>query len=276
MRIEPIPPPPSDGGRNHIAGVASPSPRDAGRNGARPGEQRSHAVIARDLWVSYNGRTAALRGVDIQVAPGTMAMVVGRSGAGKTTLLRVIAGLLTPARGSVSFDDDAGPHRRGRVAYVPQTLGLVRSMTAFENAVSGALADTGTLRSLARMFPKEATERAAATLAKLGLESKLHQRVYNLSGGERQRVAIARALMQQPDMILADEFVSQLDPVTTGEILEQMRGVAASGVSLLITTHETDLVTKYADQLIVLRAGEKAYDGHPAGLSLPEMMELLR
>jgi phosphonate transport system ATP-binding protein len=159
---------------------------------------------------------------------------------------------------------------------VPQTLGLVRNMTALENALTGALAHVGGVRSLLRLFPKETTERAKETLTSLGLGAKLGKQVYRLSGGERQRVAIARALMQQPSVILADEFVSQLDPVTAEEILDMMRDIADQGVSFLITTHETDIVAKYADHVIVMRAGAIVHDGPADGLSERDMLELLR
>lgn len=163
-----------------------------------------------------------------------------------------------------------------RIAYIPQTLGLVRSMTALENSLAGALSSTNTLLSLLKVFPRATTERAKETLASLGLAHKLHEPVSNLSGGERQRVAISRALMQQPDLILADEFVSQLDPVTAEEILEMMQAIARRGVSLLITTHETDVVANYADRLLVMRSGAVSHEGPADDLSEAEMKELLR
>ena len=207
-------------------------------------------------------------------------MILGRSGSGKTTLLKVLAGLLRPQRGMVEVVADAsytnGRTQRRTVAYIPQTLGLVRSMTALENTLAGALGASNTLLSLFRLFPKETVGRAKATLVALGLAHKLHERVYNLSGGERQRVAIARALVQRPELILADEFVSQLDPVTAEEILDMMRQIAADGVSFLITTHETDVVAKYADRVVVMRAGQISYEGTAEGLSEGAMVGLLR
>jgi phosphonate transport system ATP-binding protein len=234
---------------------------------------RPPALTAHDLWFSYDGRTHAVRGVELTVAQGAMTMVLGRSGSGKTTLLKTLHGLLQPQRGSVTAGANGA---RRSIAYVPQTLGLVRSMSALENALTGSLARVGTLRSLLRLFPKGTVEQAKETLASLGLGDKLNKQVYALSGGERQRVAIARALMQEPSVILADEFVSQLDPVTAEEILDMMRRIAAAGVSFLITTHETDIVAKYADHVIVMRDGAIAHDGRSATLSEAEMVDLLR
>jgi phosphonate transport system ATP-binding protein len=162
------------------------------------------------------------------------------------------------------------------VAYVPQTLGLVRNMTALENALMGALGYTGTLSSLLKLFPHDTLDEAKATLTTLGLGDKMNKKVYALSGGERQRVAIARALMQRPSVILADEFVSQLDPITAEEILGIMREVARRGVGLLITTHETDVVSNYADLLVVMQDGRVTYEGPARGVSIPAMIGLLR
>ncbi|MEX1254737.1 MAG: ATP-binding cassette domain-containing protein [Dehalococcoidia bacterium] len=236
---------------------------------------REPALVARDLWFSYDGRAHAVRGVDLAVPHGAMTMVLGRSGSGKTTLLKTLHGLLHPQRGSVTVGANGGGLRH-RIAYVPQTLGLVRNTSALENALTGALARVGTVRSLLRLFPKSTVEQAKGTLASLGLGDKLNKQVYALSGGERQRVAIARALMQEPSVILADEFVSQLDPVTAEEILDMMRRIAADGVSFLITTHETDIVAKYADQVIVMREGAIVHDSRAAALTEAEMVDLLR
>ena len=235
---------------------------------------------AGNLWLSYDSSSYVLQGVDIAVGRGTVTMILGRSGSGKTTLLKVIKGLLKPQRGWVHVrattdgSNGKGPHCS--VAYVPQTLGLVRSMTALENTLAGALSRTGTVRSLIKAFPRPIVQEARGTLASLGLVSKTNETVYYLSGGERQRVAIARALMQRPSLILADEFVSQLDPITAEEILLMMRGIASRGVSLLVTTHETDIVANYADRVVVMSQGRITHDGAAAHLTEGEMLDLLR
>ena len=251
--------------------------RVATRADGQPG-QLAPGLRARDVWFSYDGRSHALRGVDITVEPGLMTMILGRSGSGKTTLLKTLNGLLAPQCGTITLQgpdgDGAGPRRR--VAYVPQNLGLVRSMTALENTLMGALSYTRTLLSVFKVFPRDTVAQAKTTLAALGLGAKTEERVHALSGGERQRVAIARALMQRPDVILADEFVSQLDPVTTEEILGLMRAIVRSGVGLLITTHEIDVVTGHADRLVVMRCGAVVFDGPAGELSPAGMKELLR
>jgi ABC-type phosphate/phosphonate transport system ATPase subunit len=146
------------------------------------------------------------------------------------------------------------------VAYIPQNLGLVRRRTALQNTLVGALGRTAGLRALLDWFPKQTVAEARLLLAEVGLDHKRAEPVACLSGGERQRVAIARALLMRPQLILADEFVSQLDAVTAQQILELMRRQADSGVGFLVTTHDPELVAKYADQVMVLRAGRVVYN----------------
>jgi phosphonate transport system ATP-binding protein len=232
---------------------------------------------ARDLWFSYDRSSPVLRGVDLSVRAGEIAMVLGRSGSGKTTLIKIIKGLLRPERGSVRFQtqEHAGSVT-ARIAYIPQTLGLVRNTTTLENTLTGALTRTPVIRSMAKSFPGGLTGEAHHILASLGLAAKVDERVFNLSGGERQRVAIARALMQHPQVILADEFVSQLDHVTAEEILESMHRIAETGVAMLVTTHEIDVVMNHADRVLVMQAGRIIHDRPPALLSQNDVLDLLR
>jgi phosphonate transport system ATP-binding protein len=213
----------------------------------------------RDVSFSYDGRTPVLRNIDLAVGRGEVVMMLGRSGGGKTTLLRLAHGLLQPSSGSIELAM-RGP---GRVAWVPQTLGLVRSTSALDNTLTGAIARMNTVLSLARIIPRAIRIEAHETLGRVGLSGKRDEPVARLSGGERQRVALARALMQRPELIVADEFVSQLDPLTTDDILTLVRQIAARGVSCVVATHEIDVVERFADRVIVLRDGRIAFDGPP-------------
>ena len=231
---------------------------------------------ARNLWFAYERRSPVLVGVDLTVSGKRMAMILGRSGSGKTTLLKVLKGLLRPQRGVVTLHLPDTRRAVESIAYIPQTLGLVRSMTALENALAGALPRIGTLHSIARVFPRDVLEEARETLSRLGIGHKEHEPVYNLSGGERQRVAIASALMQRPALILADEFVSQLDHITAEEILGTMHRLAEGGVGLLVTTHEIDVVVDHADEVLVMRGGAVTYRSGGAGLTANGLLEHLR
>jgi len=222
-----------------------------------------------------------LRGVSLSAPVGRITMVVGLSGGGKTTLLRLLKGLAEPQRGTVHVLGRplAAPGRRRldrRIAYIPQQLGLVRSMTVLDNVLTGALGRVGTLASVVKLWPRYTVAQARELLAMLGIAHKTGEKVYALSGGERQRVAIARALMQEPAVILADEFVSQLDPVTTVEIMEAMGRITDGGVALVMTTHEMDVVERFADRVIVLRDGEKALDCPAAEASGADLGALMK
>lgn len=237
------------------------------------------ALEVEDLWVSYAPGRMVVRGVGLSAAEGELTMVLGMSGSGKTTLLKACKGLIPPQRGAVRVHGELvrGP-RRGRldprVAYIPQQLGLVRALTALENALVGALARTAALPSVLGVAPAEESRRAREVLEHLAIAHKADEPVHALSGGERQRVAIARALMQRPSVILADEFVSQLDPLTSVEIVRIVRDIAGSGVAVLMTTHELDLVRDFADRVVVLRDGEKVMDvaGRPDAAAITSVL----
>jgi ABC-type phosphate/phosphonate transport system ATPase subunit len=109
-------------------------------------------------------------------------------------------------------------------------------------------------------MPVDEVREAREILTRLGIGDKADEKVYALSGGERQRVAIARALMQRPRVLLADEFISELDPLTSAEIMAIVRDIVRSGVAVVMTTHEMGVVRSHADHVIVLREGEKALD----------------
>lgn len=232
-------------------------------NGATP------TVQASNVWFSYVKGQFALKGVSLSVEPGIICMVLGASGSGKSTFLKAVKGLIKPQQGTINVfglevTNGLSNNLRGelgrRVAYIPQNLGLVRNMTVLENTLTGALSRVGTLVSLVQAFPKHYLTEARQTLEALGIGHKLADKVYNLSGGERQRVAIARALMQQPQLVLADEFVSQLDPLTNREIMDIVIEIAKMGVTFMITSHEVELVSQYGDQAVFLQDGQKVYE----------------
>ena len=226
----------------------------------------SAALSIADAWVSYVPGRAVLRGVSLEADAGAVTMILGMSGSGKTTLLKLAKGFIAPQRGEVRVlgEPVVSAQRRGqldpRVAYIPQQLGLVRTLSALDNALTGALSRVAKVPSLLKLIPEDEVRHARDLLARLGIGHKTDEKVYALSGGERQRVAIARALMQRPQILLADEFISDLDPLTSTEIMAVVRDIVGSGVAVVMTTHEMDVVREHADHVIVLRDGEKALD----------------
>jgi phosphonate transport system ATP-binding protein len=237
------------------------------------------ALEINDVWFAYSRERQALKGVSLTAPPGEVTMILGVSGGGKTTLLKLAKGLLRPQRGSVSALGErvsVSPRLDSRVAFIPQHLGLVRGRTALENTLTGALGRVGTLRSLLGLFPRETVDEGLRTLASLGIAHKAGERVSNLSGGERQRVAIARALMQRPRLLLADESVSQLDPVTCAGILELIGAAARGGMAVVMTTHQLEIVTQLADRVVVLRDGEIALDSPIEKTNAEELRRVMK
>jgi len=237
-------------------------------------------VDVRDVWFTYRDGQYALRNVSLSAVAGQTTMVVGVSGSGKTTLLKMAKGLVPVQRGAVKLlgADVPRPGSRldSRVAYIPQQLGLVRTRSVLENTLTGTLGKLGSIPSVLGSFPGHLVALAYQRLQALGIEHKARDRVHSLSGGERQRVAIARALMQEPRVILADEFTSQLDPVTAREILDIMRGIAKEGVTIIIATHQIELVGEYADRVVAIRSGEKVLDAAAADVGSESLTAALR
>lgn len=239
--------------------------------------ERGPALEASQLSYAYGSGRPVLRAVDLDARPGEVTMVLGMSGSGKTTLLKLFKGLLAPRSGSVRVLGEpvrAAPARGRldpRVAYIPQQLGLVRTLTALENVLTGALARMAGPGSVLGVAPEGERRRAEELLERLGIGRKSTEKVFALSGGERQRVAIARALMQDPQVLLADEFISDLDPVTTETIMAVIREIAAAGVTVLMTTHEMDVVRSHAGHVVVLRDGSKVMDLRTA----PDLAEIV-
>jgi phosphonate transport system ATP-binding protein len=244
------------------------------------------AVAATGLSCAYTRGRPVLHGVDLTVAPGAICMILGPSGSGKSTLLKAMKGLVPVTAGSLDVlgVPVAGPGASPRtaralqqsIAWIPQNLGLVRSATVLANVLTGALGRVGTLPSLVGLFPEAIRQEARATLEALGIAHKADDTVFTLSGGERQRVAIGRALMQRPRLVLADEFVSHLDVVTTREIMAIVSRIARTGVSFLITSHAPDLAADHGDLVVVVRDGRKVYEGAANAFTRASVVSLLR
>ncbi len=229
-------------------------------------------VEAHDLWFGFPSGNPVLRGLNLRALAGEITVVLGSSGGGKTTLLRLIKGVLRPTRGEVRvWGAPPAVTRWSRldpaIGYIPQQLGLVRRASVLANTLIGAASRTGLLHTALGRFAAPEVHMAHEVLASLGIDDKASELVQTLSGGERQRVAIARSLMQRPRVLLADEFVSQLDHVTSREIMQLVRRVADAGVVVVITTHEVQLALEFADRLVVLRDGVATLDAEAADVT---------
>lgn len=218
-----------------------------------------------DVWASYDSKNYALRGVSLSIDRGTNYAVVGVSGSGKSTLIKLLNGMMTPSRGIVCVDyqkPDIADRRFCRmlhkIGYIPQALGLVRNLTVLDNVLIGALPRMGRWQSLLKMFPQAELDDAQRLLDMVGLDGKSGRKAYMLSGGEKRRVAIARALLQRPDILLADEIVSELDPVTAREIMNLVHDAQKRiGLTAIMVHHDMGLALEYADRVAVIRDGQK-------------------
>lgn len=214
---------------------------------------RESAIRVEDAWYSYASGSPILRGLTLDVPEGEATVVMGPNGCGKTTLLRLLAGVARPERGAVLRSRAASA--RAAVGYIPQQLGLVRTRTARDNVLMGALARVPPVRAAIGLWPDDVASDAEDVLARVGLAAKADHKAHELSGGERQRVAIARALLQRPSVLVADEFVSNLDAVKAAEILDLTRELRAQGTTVVLALHNLDLALEYGDRIAFLRDG---------------------
>ena len=223
---------------------------------------------------TYEGRVRALRNVSFSLAEGEFVSVIGPSGAGKTTLIRILNGAERCDSGQVILDRvhmerAAGGAKRAlqkRLGTIYQDFALVESVSALENVLNAALPDMAFFPAVLGLFGRDRRERAARLLRRVGLAGKLDTPVRDLSGGQKQRVAIARALMRDPAILLADEPVASLDPVTGRQILALLKDIQRTeGLTVLMNSHNLALSQAFSDRLIGLRDGAVVYDGPVAG-----------
>jgi polar amino acid transport system ATP-binding protein len=218
------------------------------------------AVSVRGLHKRY-GSVEVLRGVDLDVAAGETICVIGRSGSGKSTLLKCLNLLEPPDAGEIRLggepitgsgvDTDAV---RARVGMVFQHFNLFPHMTVLRNV-------TAALRHVRSFSRHDAEAAAMVQLDRLGLGPLAHQRPSRLSGGQQQRVAIARALAMEPEVMLFDEATSALDPELVKDVLDVMRSLAGSGMTMIVVTHEIGFAREAADRVVFMDQGLIAESG---------------
>ncbi|OJF11165.1 amino acid ABC transporter ATP-binding protein [Couchioplanes caeruleus] len=221
----------------------------------------SVSLSLRDIHLAF-GPNRVLRGVDLDVARGETACVIGPSGSGKSTLLRTINRLIEPDRGDVLLDGRSvlgeSPDRlRQRVGMVFQQFNLFPHMSVLHNI-------TLALRRLKKLSEDEAVAIARAQLELVGLAAKADARPAHLSGGQQQRVAIARALALQPQVMLFDEATSALDPELVKGVLGLMADLAAEGMTMVVVTHEMGFAREVADTVAFMDRGVVLEAGAPA------------
>ena len=227
------------------------------------GPEGDPIVVVEGLHKSY-GALHVLKGVSLTVQRGEVVVLIGPSGSGKSTFLRCLNRLIDPEQGRivVAGYDMTGrrtnlPKARRHIGLVSQHFNLYPHMTAAQNVMEGPVTVLKTPRD-------EARRRAVELLGRVGIADKVDVHPRQLSGGQQQRVAIARALAMDPAVMLFDEPTSALDPELTGEVLDVMKGLADSGMTMIVVSHEMHFAYRVANRIVMFDDGVIIEEGAPA------------
>lgn len=233
------------------------------------------AVEIREVHKRF-GHVEVLRGINLEVMPNEVMCIIGPSGSGKSTLLRCINQLEQFDEGEIFVEGERAGFavRKGRLArlrpkeiarqrlgigMVFQRFNLFPHLTALENVTVAPVRVKGVNRT-------DAHDLAVGLLRRVGLDEKLHSYPSQLSGGQQQRVAIARALVMEPRLMLFDEPTSALDPELVGEVLDVMRGLAETGMTMVVVTHEMGFAREVGDRMVFMDEGDILEEGQPREL----------
>ena len=218
----------------------------------------------------YPNGLHALKNVSLEINQGEFVAIIGLSGAGKSTLLRTINRMHDISEGSLIVNGQEIKNLKGKdlrtfrrkVGMVFQSFNLVTRTTVINNVLTSRVPDMPLWKSIIGLYSKEDKIIALEALDKVGILDKAYVRADQLSGGQQQRVALDRTLAQKPEIILADEPVAALDPITATQVMDDFKKINKElNMSVLINIHHVDLALKYADRVIGIKAGEIVYDG---------------
>ena len=218
----------------------------------------------------YPNGLHALKNINLEIQQGEFVAIIGLSGAGKSTLLRTVNRMHDITDGVLTVNGQEVNNLKGKelrkfrrgIGMVFQSFNLVTRTSVIKNVLTSRVPDMPLWKSIIGLYSKEDKVIALEALDKVGILDKAYVRDDQLSGGQQQRVALARTLAQNPEIILADEPVAALDPVTAAQVMDDFKKINKElNMSVLINIHHVDLALKYADRVIGIKAGEIVYDG---------------
>lgn len=226
-------------------------------------------IDIRDVSKVYDSGTVGLKNINLTIKKGEFVVVVGLSGAGKSTLLRTINRMHDVTDGDILIEGKSIIHYKGKelrnlrrkIGMIFQNFNLVKRSSVQRNVLSGRVGYYSTFKSVLGLFSKKDKQKAIEALKQVKMVDKLYSRADELSGGQQQRVAIARALMQDPKIMLADEPIASLDPLTTKTVMDELKDLNRKlGITVIVNLHSVPLAMQYADRIVGLRAGQLVYD----------------
>ncbi len=220
---------------------------------------------------TYPNGVEALKNVSLEIKQGEFVAVIGLSGAGKSTLVKLVNKMHEVTSGELIVNDIVvGASLKGKelrrfrrkIGMVFQSFNLIGRTTVIKNVLAARVADMSLLQSFLGLYTKEDRLIALEALDKVGILEKAYMRADQLSGGQQQRVALARTIAQNPDIILADEPVASLDPITANQVMKDFERINKElNITVVANMHHVDMALKYARRVIGIRGGEIIFDG---------------
>jgi phosphonate transport system ATP-binding protein len=244
---------------------------------------QAQALVIQELSKAYVTGKPILKSINLTIDGRGITAIIGPSGTGKSTLVRCINRLVDPTHGQILFQGQdiaqlsgsALRHVRRKIGMVHQEYNLVERLSVMENVLSGRLGYMPAWKAWLRKYSDADIRTAFELLEAVGLGDFANRRADQLSGGQRQRVGIARALMQEPDLILADEPTSSLDPKTSVEVMEIMvKLTSARGIPVIINIHNVELAKRFANRIIGMALGQVVFDGVPEALKTHHLADI--
>jgi phosphonate transport system ATP-binding protein len=238
-------------------------------------------IIFKNVNKHYKNGYHALKDINLEIKQGEFVAIIGLSGAGKSTLIRTINRMIDTTDGELTVDNVVVKDLNGKtlrkfrrnIGMVFQSFNLVTRTSVIKNVMAAMVPDLPFWRTLLGIYPESCKITALEALDKVGILDKAYMRVDELSGGQQQRVALARTLAQQPKILLADEPVASLDPVTARQVMDDFKRINKEmEISVLINIHHVELALEYCERVIGIQGGKVVFDGKSEDVT-PEMLK---